>query len=102
MKSFDWFYSHGVLHHTPDIQRAIDEVWRVLKPNGRTIIMLYHKHSFNYFVRIMTYMRLRVLLKILSRVGNWKRDREPLATNQMVGLRGNQNPQHGKFIIRIS
>lgn len=92
-ESFDWVYSHGVLHHTPDTQRAIDEVWRVLKPNGRTIIMLYHKHSFNYFVRIMTYMRLRVLLRILSHFGNWKRDRELLAANQIVGLRGNRSPQ---------
>src|SRR5688572_18482044 len=51
--SFDWVYSHGVLHHTPRTQVAIDEVYRVLKPGGRAIIMLYHKHSFNYWVRIM-------------------------------------------------
>ena len=48
-ESFDWVYSHGVLHHTPNTQRAVDEVWRVLKPDGRAIIMLYHKGSFNYF-----------------------------------------------------
>src|SRR5262245_57560621 len=60
-ETFDWVYSHGVLHHTPNPQRAIDEVWRVLKPNGRAIIMLYHKHSFNYYLRIMFYMRARVL-----------------------------------------
>src|SRR5438067_2027742 len=41
-ESFDWVYSHGVLHHTPNTQKAIDEVWRVLKPDGRAIIMLYH------------------------------------------------------------
>src|ERR1700736_6312624 len=69
--TFDWVYSHGVLHHTPNPQNAIHEVWRVLKPNGRAIIMLYHKSSFNYYVRIMLYMRVRVLLKILSRFGKW-------------------------------
>jgi ubiquinone/menaquinone biosynthesis C-methylase UbiE len=87
-ESFDWVFSHGVLHHTPNTQTAINEVYRVLKPGGRAIIMLYHKHSFNYYIRIMTYMRLRVLLKILSRMGRWNRDRRA-ATGSLQGLRGN-------------
>jgi len=90
-ESFEIVYSHGVLHHTPDPRRAIDEVWRVLKPGGKAIIMLYHKRSFNYFVRIMTYMRLRVLLEILSRAGHWKRDRRKIDIDNMTGLRGNQD-----------
>jgi ubiquinone/menaquinone biosynthesis C-methylase UbiE len=89
--SFDIVYSHGVLHHTPDIQRAIDEVWRVLKPGGNAIIMLYHKTSFNYYVRIMTYMRLRVLLKIATRTGRWKADRDELGQTELIGLRGNRD-----------
>jgi ubiquinone/menaquinone biosynthesis C-methylase UbiE len=92
-ESFDWVYSHGVLHHTPDTQRAIDEVWRVLRPRGKAIIMLYHKHSFNYFVRIMIYMRLHVLVKILSRLGKWKHDRRTANSAQIVGLRGNEHRQ---------
>ncbi|PIO48100.1 MAG: hypothetical protein CMR00_06450 [[Chlorobium] sp. 445] len=43
----------GVLHHTPNPINAFNEVYRVLKPGGKAIIMLYHKHSFNYYVRIM-------------------------------------------------
>jgi len=89
-QSFDIVYSHGVLHHTPNIERAMDEVWRVLRPGGRAIIMLYHKHSFNYYIRIMAYMRLRVLLRILQRTGHWKRDRERLQA-EIRGLRGNQD-----------
>ncbi|MGH7992240.1 MAG: class I SAM-dependent methyltransferase [Limisphaerales bacterium] len=90
--SFDWVFSHGVLHHTPNTQAAINEVYRVLKPGGRAIIMLYHKHSFNYYIRIMTYMRLRVLFKVLSRTGRWSRDRQA-AANTLQGLRGNQDRQ---------
>ncbi len=88
---FDWVYSHGVLHHTPHTQTAIDEVWRVLKPNGRAIIMLYHKVSFNYYVRIMIYMRLRVLASICRRAGSWRKDREQARAQQLTGLRGNQD-----------
>ena len=91
--TFDWVYSHGVLHHTPNPQTAINEVWRVLKPNGKAIIMLYHKSSFNYYVRIMLYMRTRVLLKILSRFGKWSDDREKLTAETIVGVRGNQRPE---------
>ena len=89
--SFDWVFSHGVLHHTPNTQAAINEVHRVLKPGGRAIVMLYHKHSFNYYIRIMTYMRLRVLLKILSRAGRWNRDRQIAAADSLRGVRGNQD-----------
>lgn len=90
--NFDWVFSHGVLHHTPNTQAAINEVYRVLKPGGRAIIMLYHKHSFNYYVRIMTYMRLRVFLKILSRFGRWSRDRAAM-TDSLLGVRGNEDRQ---------
>lgn len=90
-ETFDIVYSHGVLHHTPNIERAIDEVWRVLRPGGRAIIMLYHKTSFNYCVRIMTYMRLRVLLEIFRHAGRWKTDRNKLQADELTGLRGNQD-----------
>ncbi|HMG35105.1 MAG TPA: class I SAM-dependent methyltransferase [Blastocatellia bacterium] len=60
--SFDLVYSHGVLHHTPDTQRAIDELYRVLKPGGTSMVMLYHKNSYNYFVNIMTLRRMGVRL----------------------------------------
>jgi SAM-dependent methyltransferase len=58
--SFDLVYSHGVLHHTPDTQQAINEVHRVLKPGGTAMVMLYHKNSYNYRVNIMILRRLGV------------------------------------------
>ena len=53
--SFDAVYSFGVLHHTPNTQKAIDEVYRVLKPGGRIIIMLYHKSSLHVWLGIPLY-----------------------------------------------
>lgn len=50
--SFDIVYSHGVLHHTPDTERAVREIHRVLRPGGRAVVMLYHRDSYNYRVNI--------------------------------------------------
>jgi ubiquinone/menaquinone biosynthesis C-methylase UbiE len=44
--SFDLGYSWGVLHHTPDTERAIAELVRVVRPGGEIKIMLYNRHSF--------------------------------------------------------
>ena len=51
-ESFDVVYSHGVLHHTPDTVRAVQEVHRVLRPGGRAVVMLYHRDSYNYRINI--------------------------------------------------
>jgi len=58
-ESFDIVYSHGVLHHTPDIQSAVREIHRVLKTDGRAVVMLYHRGSYNY----------RVGIRVLRRAG---------------------------------
>jgi ubiquinone/menaquinone biosynthesis C-methylase UbiE len=86
--SFDFVYSHGVLHHTPHPDVAFREVHRVLKPGGKAVLMLYHKHSLNYYLRIMGYMRARVLVHILSRIGRFSRDSAGLGGG-IVGVRGN-------------
>jgi SAM-dependent methyltransferase len=43
--TFDVVYSFGVLHHTPDIDRAVMEMHRVLKPRGTAYVMLYNRFS---------------------------------------------------------
>ncbi len=43
--NFDLGYSFGVLHHTPDMARALRELVRVVKPGGEIKVMLYNRHS---------------------------------------------------------
>jgi SAM-dependent methyltransferase len=43
--SFDIVYSYGVMHHSPDTPRCLQEAFRVLKPGGEARIMLYHHAS---------------------------------------------------------
>jgi ubiquinone/menaquinone biosynthesis C-methylase UbiE len=43
--TFDIVASLGVLHQTESTQRAISEVYRVLKPGGEAVITLYYKYS---------------------------------------------------------
>jgi ubiquinone/menaquinone biosynthesis C-methylase UbiE len=60
--NFDIVYSHGVIHHSPDIKKIVAEIYRVLKPGGKAIIMLYHKNSFNYHISIRIFRRAGLLL----------------------------------------
>lgn len=60
--SFDIVYSHGVIHHSPDMPRMIKEAYRVLRPGGRLIIMVYHKNSLNYWLNIVFIRRIGLLL----------------------------------------
>ena len=75
-ESFDVVYSNGVLHHTPDTAGAIREVYRVLRQGGVAKVMLYHRHSLNYWIEIVLrrgllgaeFLRGRSAEEIMSRV----------------------------------
>ena len=60
--AFDVVYSFGVLHHVPDTQRAIDECYRVLKPGGRLILMLYNSRSWHLLVEPYLLVVMRLVL----------------------------------------
>lgn len=51
--TFDIVYSNGVLHHTRDTEAAIAEAYRVLRPGGKAIIMLYCKSSWHYWINLV-------------------------------------------------
>lgn len=51
--SFDYVYSWGVLHHSPDLDASIGQLLRTLRPGGEYGVMLYHRRSLLYWYRIL-------------------------------------------------
>jgi glycosyltransferase involved in cell wall biosynthesis/ubiquinone/menaquinone biosynthesis C-methylase UbiE len=47
--SFDIVYSNGVIHHSPHTERIVSEIFRVLRPGGKAIIMVYAENSLHYW-----------------------------------------------------
>jgi len=75
--TFDCVCSMGVLHHVPDTQKALDEIYRVLKPGGRLIVMFYHRHSAKYQFKyrvwsLLTGKSMQQLVNEFDGVGNPK------------------------------
>ncbi len=66
-KSFDIVFSHGVLHHIPEINKAQSEIHRILKPDGELVVMLYAKNSLNYRLSIAVLRRLGLLGMYLAK-----------------------------------
>jgi SAM-dependent methyltransferase len=58
--SFDMVYTFGVLHHIPEVGRAVAHIRRALKPGGELIAMLYNRTSINYTVGIKHVRKLGV------------------------------------------
>ena len=44
-ESFDFAFSWGVIHHTPDTEAAAREILRVVRPGGGFCVMVYNRHS---------------------------------------------------------
>jgi ubiquinone/menaquinone biosynthesis C-methylase UbiE len=72
-EAFDLVYSWGVLHCSPNTERAIAEAFRVLRPGGVAKIMIYHKYSFVGFMLWFRYalLRLRPLTSLKAIYGQY-------------------------------
>jgi ubiquinone/menaquinone biosynthesis C-methylase UbiE len=64
--SFDLVYSNGVLHHTPNTALVVGEIYRVLRPGGRAIVMVYAENSWHYWRKLV--WRFGVKERLLDKV----------------------------------
>jgi len=71
-ESFDYIYSIGVLHHTPDCEQAFKTLPKLLKPGGRIAIWLYS--SYNPWYRMSDVYR------------NWTRRMAPEKLHKLCGV----------------
>ena len=72
--TFDFVYSWGVIHHSGDIKKSLEEIYRVLKKGGRSKIMIYNKNSLIVFIYWLLYS-----IKEL----NFTRSREHIIANNI-------------------
>lgn len=89
--TFDTVFSHGVLHHVPEIRTAQAEIHRVLKPNGTLVAMLYSRKSLNYQVSIRIVRRFALGVaypfRKSKRLHSSAMLRQHLSNAEAVGLR---------------
>jgi ubiquinone/menaquinone biosynthesis C-methylase UbiE len=57
--TFDLVYSWGVIHHSPDTEKAFSEIARVTRRGGTVKLMVYHRHSLVAFYLWVRYGLLR-------------------------------------------
>ena len=49
--SFDFIWSWGVIHHSANTRRILEEMHRVLRPGGEVIVMVYHRTLWEYHLQ---------------------------------------------------
>ena len=53
--TFDLVYSWGVIHHTPDTIKALEEIIRVTRIGGIIKVMVYNRRSLNAFYQYLRF-----------------------------------------------
>jgi SAM-dependent methyltransferase len=52
-QEFDQIYSFGVLHHVPNMQKAINNCYEAIVPGGEAQIIVYNKYSIFYLFSVV-------------------------------------------------
>ncbi|MCB2263671.1 MAG: class I SAM-dependent methyltransferase [Candidatus Thiosymbion ectosymbiont of Robbea hypermnestra] len=48
--TFDFIWTWGVIHHSANTDRILQQMSRVLRPGGRAVVMVYYRNFWNYFI----------------------------------------------------
>ena len=48
--SFDFIWSWGVIHHSANTRKIVEEMHRVLRPGGTATTMVYYRNFWNYYI----------------------------------------------------
>jgi ubiquinone/menaquinone biosynthesis C-methylase UbiE len=85
--SFDMVYAHGVLQYTANPPHMAGEIFRVLKPGGQAILMVYNKYSWlNLLSKIMQVSLEHEDAPVIRKIsiGEFRRWLEPFQTYRIV------------------
>jgi len=61
--TFDFICSDGVLHHTLDTKKGVQEIYRVLRPGGKAVISFYYK---NFIIYSKLFFITKILMSLLQ------------------------------------
>lgn len=86
---FDYVYTIGCLHHTGNLPRSIDEVYRVLRPGGRAVVMLYNRHSLR-----------RLVLDLRNRVKGMSAAESEAALRRLYDATDDEAAPHTDFVSK--
>lgn len=62
---FDFIFSFGVIHHSPDPKACLKEIFRVLKPGGDICITVYPSYGMYYTSKLIRKITTKIPPKLL-------------------------------------
>ncbi len=54
-EQYDYIFSFGVLHHTPNMSKALENMHAYVKDSGEVQIIVYYKYSIFYLLHLMVF-----------------------------------------------